>query len=434
MPGASSKPTRPRLEIITFGWEMEVLLRTKEEETVGGIDLTDQKLREFASDIAALVPDLPVAAECSHVPSKTCAVCKDASSEFRSTGLRVFTPAKPMFQPEGGVSEYLYFFFMSEFVSTPKAKAGEAAAYCFEIASPILDSRELEAGLPRTAKIVSALRNSKLGITAHTGCGLHFHVGVKSGMTLDIAKKVCTLIMLLEVPLLTAFCPPERISDHYFMPIHRTSWYADDAKAKRHDTASKTPTRELLEHFSVPLERLKPADWNDGNPKRWYTTLNSIWKAKDMCELSNKLCASIGEKSSLFLCVRDESGILQSYIAPDEDSSKFEGTPSTLEFRYPPMSFDIEYVKHWAEIASQVVQTASCGAPAFRQAAANILQELQRDGKEVGSPMWARLLTLLGLGHQIEYWKQQLPRFAAGEPIRFLGSDGFVLPDKQNSR
>ncbi|KAL7793039.1 hypothetical protein V8C37DRAFT_416073 [Trichoderma ceciliae] len=417
------------MEIITFGWEMEMIVYPKEGEPIG-IDLTEHKLHELASSIAAQAPNLPVAGQCVHSTGRTCGVCKDAHREFLSYGLRVFTPAKPMFKPRG-VSEYLYFFVMNEYVSVPYSESGERMAYPFEITSPILGNAELKAGLPKTAQVVSALRNSELRITAHTGCGLHFHVGVKSGMTLDIAKKVSTLVMLLESPLFKTFCPPQRIVDHYFSPIVRTSLFAADARAEFYNTFTEKTSKELLDHFPVSLSQLESADWNGGNPKRWYLTLIYIWRAKNMFKLADGLLTVMGVKSSLVLCIRDKCGILESTIQPNDYPDRFEKTPSTFEFRYPPMSFDIEYIKNWTEIVCQVVNIATRDCSAFSQAAVDLLQQLQRDEEEADLPIWARLLTVLGLGDQIHYWKQQLPRFVAYEPIRFLDPDGFVLPDKE---
>ncbi|RFU76609.1 hypothetical protein TARUN_5635 [Trichoderma arundinaceum] len=423
----SKKALRPRLEIITFGWELEMLVYPKEGEPIGD-DQAPKRLHQLASSIAAQAPDLPVAGQCLHSPEKTCDVCKDACRDFLLHGLRVFTPANPVFDHEG-VSEYLYFYIMHEWVTTPYSTTGQRLAQPFEIASPILDNKELEAGFPQTAQIVSALRNSDLKITAHTGCGLHFHVGVKSGMTLNIAKKISTLVMLLELPLFTVLCPPQRVANHYFDPLVKSSWFAVNANAENYNTFTEKASKELLEHFPISLSQLEPAGWNDENPHRWYITLIYLWRAENMCQLASGLRTTLGEKSSLVLCVRDHCGILEETIPPDECPDSFELTPSTLEFRYPPMSFDIEYIKNWAQILCKMVKIATLDSPDFSQAVAALHRELQKDDKGADLPTWTRLLTVLGLSDQIGYWKQQLPRFAADEPIRFLDKDGFVLPD-----
>lgn len=77
----------------------------------------------------------------------------------------------------------------------------------------------------------------------------------------------------------------------------------------------------------------------------------------------------------------------------------------------------------------KIVEIATRDSPAFSQAATNLLQELQKDEKDADLPIWARLLTVLGLSHQVDFWEQQLVWFEAEEPIRFLDSKGFVLPD-----
>lgn len=397
-----------------------------------GVEFTERRLSELATSIATQAPNLPVAGQCLHSPGGIdCDVCKDAPPDFLSFGMRVFTPAKPIFLRQG-LSECLYFFVMHEYVTTPCTKTGVMIAYPFEISSPILDNTELDAGLPKTGQIVSALRNSEYKIKAHPSCGLHFHVGVKSGMTLKIAKKASTLVMLLESSLFSAIVPYDRLIDHYFMPIVTRSLFANDAVIEPAGRFYEVGSQEFYDHFPAPLSSIKPAKWNDRNPNRWYLTLIYIWKVDSMQKLAKGLRTELGAKSSLEFCIREGSGIPIGLMPQDELPETFEGTPSTLEFRYPLMSFDIDFVRSWAEIVCKVMQISTTDAPAFSQVAADLLQELQREDPKPGElGKWAQLLTVLGLGHQIAYWQAEIRRFTFDDPIRFLGEDGCVLPDRR---
>ncbi|KAM0258611.1 hypothetical protein ACHAQJ_003782 [Trichoderma viride] len=419
-------PHQPLPEI-TLGWEIEFIVYSDDGEPAGR-DIKDKKLHELASSIVVQAPALPVAAECRHLPNVTCDVCQDAHREFRIPGLRVFTPAQPMFH---GISEYLYFFLLNAHVPIDKPEYGSSVPYPFEVASPVFNDEELQAGLPKTAQLVSALRNSEIKIMAHTGCGLHFHVGVKSGMALDIAKKVSTLTMLLEFSLFAAFVPLERVTERYFSPIIRMSKFADDAREEENGTFDRRAREKLLTNFPIPASQLQSAEWNEDDPGRWYLTLIYIWQAKNLSSLAEGLLNIGNQKNSLALSLRDERGILESLMGRKAFPNDSDKTQSTIEFRYPPMSFDTEYIKNWAEIVCKVVEIATRDAPAFSQVTESLFYEFQRTGVDNGLEMWARLLTVLELGHRIDYWRPQLLRFEDGEPIRFLDLDGFVLPETQ---
>ncbi|KAL6818415.1 hypothetical protein GGI42DRAFT_338197 [Trichoderma sp. SZMC 28013] len=420
--------------MITFGWELELLVHLQEEES-DSFTLQAVKLRELALSLQSRAPDLPIAAECFHYERDNCCICKDAPPEFRSLGLRVFTPATPLFTPESN-SENLYFHVKREMLKLPKNEHGRWTAQGFEITSPILDNEELKSGLPKTAQIVSALRNCDLSISAHERCGLHIHVGVKSGMTLTIAKKAATLVMLLEQPLFAAFSSTARSADPtWFKYIGEYSCFAfdaDDAVRECRSITKDNTTAQLLKHLPILPSQIKSAAWNHYNANRWYLTLDKIWQIENTWKLFTGLLTDVGGKTSLAICTRTRGG----KSAGERDSrgrdgtDRLEGSQTTIEFRYPPMSFDHEFIKNWVEISCRIVVIATHDAPFFSQVAAGLLHELQRDEEQSDIPQWARLLTVLGLDHQIDFWTQQLRRFGAGETIRFLDSKGFVLPDQ----
>ncbi|KAL7911839.1 hypothetical protein GGI35DRAFT_477536 [Trichoderma velutinum] len=417
-------------EVITFGWELELIVHLQKGEPPG-LEFQDDKLRELALSIKGQVPNLPVAAQCSHHQSKICCICKDAPPEFCSFALRVFTPAVPILEPENN-SEDLYFHVKRELLDVPHDQYCRRLAHGFEITSPILDNEELKTGLPQTAQIVSAIRNSHLSISAHEKCGLHIHVGVKNGMTLSIAKKAVTLAMLLEQSLFTKFSSTARAGiPTWFCHIGSRCRFATKAKKECYYITKDNTSGQLLEHLPMTPSELKPAEWNDNNPNKWYLTLNYIWRTDSIWRLSTGLQTYIGAKVSLALCTRTKGGkyAYENDASNHDGTDRLEGSPTTIEFRYPPMSFDTEFIKNWVEISCRVVEIATRDTLSFSQVAAGLLQELQRDEKQSDLPKWARLLTILGLGHQIDFWKQQLQRFEAGEIIRFLDSDGFVLPD-----
>lgn len=245
-------------------------------------------------------------------------------------------------------------------------------------------------------------------------------------MTLSIAKKAATLVMLLELPLLKKFASEERSESRYwFIPISKRSKFISFADRYHDEVTDAIASPELRQH--VPdLASMKPAEWNSNEPKRLHLALNEIWLTDSIWRLSMGLFSYEGQKASLVLCTREKNGETASEPAPGT-TDNLEGTPSTLEFRYPPMSFDIDFVKSWAEIGCKIVEIATRDTAAFRQVATDVLKELERND----ASQWERLLKVLDLDHQVGFWRQQLARFDEDEPIRFLDDDGFLIPQKK---
>ncbi|KAH0491130.1 hypothetical protein TgHK011_002572 [Trichoderma gracile] len=409
---------------ITLGWELELIVHLQPGEQPG-VALEAHKLRDLALTIAAQVPNLPIAAHCIHRPADSCVICEDAPAEHRLPHVRVVNPATPIRRANGPLEE-LYYFVKREWLHVPTDDDDQRLAHGFEVTSPILSQAELRAGLPQTGQILSAIRNSGLTISAHTECGLHFHVGVKSGMTLNIAKKAATLVMLLELPLLKKFASEERSESRFwFIPISKRSEFISYADRYHDEVTDAIASPELRQH--VPnLAEMKPAEWNSNEPKRMHLALNQIWLTDSIWRLSTGFFSYEGQKASLVLCTRERNGDSASEPVPGAPDN-LEGTPSTLEFRYPPMSFDIDFVKSWAEIGCRIVEIATRDTAAFRQVATDLLKELERND----ASQWERLLKVLGLDHQVPFWRQQLARFDDEEPIRFLDDDGFLIPEKK---
>ncbi|KAL7809679.1 hypothetical protein V8C44DRAFT_366167 [Trichoderma aethiopicum] len=409
---------------ITLGWELELLLHLQPGEQPG-LALEAHKLRDLALTIAQQVPNLPIAASCIHRPSASCPVCEDAPAEHRLPHVRVVNPATPIRKAHGPIEDS-YYFVKREWLNVPTDNDGERLAHGYEITSPILSTAELRAGLPQTAQILAAIRKSGLPISAHTECGLHVHVGVKSGMTLEIAKKAATLVMLLELPLLKKFASEERSESRYwFIPISKRSKFMSYADRYHDEVTDAIASPELRQHLPG-LSDMKPAEWNSNEPKRMHLALNEMWLTDSIWRLSTGFFSYEGQKGSLVLCTRERNGESASEPARGAPDN-LEGTPSTLEFRYPPMSFDIEFVKCWAEIGCRIVEIATSDVAAFRQVATDLLKELESND----AAQWERLLKVLGLDHQVPFWREQLARFDDDEPIRFLDDDGFLIPEKK---
>ncbi|PTB66887.1 hypothetical protein BBK36DRAFT_1118164 [Trichoderma citrinoviride] len=410
---------------ITLGWELELIVHLQPGEQ-SGIALEAHKLRDLALTIAEQCPNLPIAAHCIHRPSVSCIICEDAPAEHRLPHVRVFNPATPIRRPNGPIED-LYYFVEREWLRVPTDDNGDRLAHGFEITSPILSHAELRAGLPQTKQILSAVRNSGLTISAHTECGLHFHVGVKSGMTLNIAKKAATLVMLLEMSLLKKLVSEERSEERrWFIPISTRSKFNTLADRMCDDQLTDANTSPEMRQHLPDLSKEKPAEWNSNEPNRLHLALNELWLTDSIWKLSMGLETDRGQKASLVLCTRERNG--DSASEPVHGvSDNLEGTPSTIEFRYPAASFDIDSFVCWKDLCCRIVEIATRDSAAYRQVTTDVLRESETND----TPLWERQLKVLGLDYQVPSWRQQLARFDEDGPIRFLDDDGFLIPEKK---
>lgn len=455
MPG-TKRPSQPQTNV-TFGWEVEFFLCSDVKKS------KKTKLRELGQKI--LDQNLPVALHYDPASLDVQRFLRNGSTYLVEKG------------DIAGYHAYSYFRVLLENIPTtaehPKPNGGKATA--FEITSPIFDHRELEAGLPQTKSLLSALRHSESKITAHTGCGLHFHVGIESGLDVLTVQKAATLVMLLELSLFQVLVPSQRRGEKKnFKPIVTESGFS------KLDYKAEGGREKLRQHSTIPFEQLKPANWNNGTPEIWHSTLIKIWAAQTLSDLSKGLCDDgikiepenepemdededeedeeedeeegddeeeeeddddeeeeeeatneekknevIKDRTCLALCLRDKKGHPMLY-----NSSKIpDGKRSTIEFKYPPTTFDPEYIKHWAELVYKVVEIASRDTASFSQVIENVYRRLVEPELVNNTEKWARLLSVLELGQSIDFWRQQIRRFEEA-PIHYLDANGFLLQER----
>ncbi|KAK5988455.1 hypothetical protein PT974_09938 [Cladobotryum mycophilum] len=398
---------------ITFGLELEFMMDAGKE--VLDASTNPMPRRVIAENLVKLAPGLPVSAQCTHRTPGACAICKDAPRELRAQNIRVFAPNKPIFPP-------------ARTLHVPwNPDTGGVTCYSLELSTPIFDSAELKAGVPRLAKVVSALRGMKHRLTANTQCGLHIHVGPGGGgMKLDVAKKVVTLTYLLERPLLSALCHPKRKQAAFYKPLYMRSAGMRTARMRREQKRPLTAEcKELLEHFPYTLQTLKPGGWNMKQPADLLEVLRMLWDAKTLPQLWGGIVDSSEHKGSLAIVFRDQEGNPAKEMKPK--AANYEDKPSTFEFRYPQMGFDTIFVRNWAEIVCRIVEIGTLEKGSFKAKVTEIVATLEAcEGKDTIGPM----LQCLGLKNQIPQWSEQLQRYDAGYAIPGLGKDGWVVPEK----
>lgn len=424
---------------MTFGVELEFLTPTGAVDGLAD-DKNELRLRTrkaFATEMALLAKHTPVATLCAdHKDGPTCAVCDESADAIIHPGVVVLSQERPP-QTSSVHPRYQYFLVQHECLSSLDIQ-GEWTG--LEISTPILDMSELDDGLPRLSRVLSALRKTGMRVLANESCGLHIHVGTRSGMRLMHAKKVATLVALLEHHVLLALLPYRRSETFSSRSIGQFSRFA------RHmsrgyvykDMLAADSHPAMNEHLppSWTSKRLPRRPWNYGKPSAFRDTLKLIWSSGTLVELQDGLHLREGGRAGVALYLREPGQgkpPLDSNGLPRSDKHDlqgteptYEGAQSTYEFRFPQMSFDGDFIKHWAELCCKMVELAMLPAPQFAallERLTGVLEEIE--DKESGlQNIWP----VLGLQHQSPFWAAQLRRQEMDEDISHLDERGFLLP------
>ncbi|KAH8173663.1 hypothetical protein LIA77_07918 [Sarocladium implicatum] len=354
--------------------------------------------------------DLPVAAICqcsSNEPmALTCAACPLG---FHLENQMAVFRTPPQF-PQYNITRQGHFFFLSTDMVTVDDVNEDWQG--LEISTRAQDLAELQAGIPEIRHLVQGLSRLDKGIAVTDLCGLHIHVGDQDGITLDLAKRIVTLVVLLEEDLLLRLISPDRLECQFFQPITHTSKMARWAQNRdRNDHA-------VLSQNILPPGHQQGRYWAESGHKIGHI-LQLLWQCPDIDRLEDGLLSprpfQDSWKSSLFLVVRLKED------SDSEDDDRTEPVHSTIEFRYPQMSFDCDFVQMWTQVATRIVEVArDIETHAYQRAVRNILEQLENTEAETIVP---QLLTALGFDRQtIRGWAQIVRRHEEGNDPSLLRS------------
>ncbi|KAI1042809.1 hypothetical protein LB505_001151 [Fusarium chuoi] len=166
-------------------------------------------------------------------------------------------------------------------------------------------------------------------------------------------------------------------------------------------------------HVHVGVETGK---WNNWYPKHIYKMLYGVWGSTILADLSLRLKKARVNRCGFALSLRNPK------VSGEED---LEGSPTTVEFRYSQMTFDHELLRNWTEIVARIVVIAQGDAEEFKRCVEEIISINGRDDKDV----WKGLMTdVLGLGHRVPQWEEQLKCFERGEYVSHLDDELLLKP------
>ncbi|KAF5255199.1 hypothetical protein FANTH_125 [Fusarium anthophilum] len=405
----------PSFQNITFGVELELMTPVPDSYRMWRFISPSAAARFNVADLLAKRTSLPIAVQCCHPFADRCTICASVPKEnqFGHDCVLQF----PNILSYGDVVVQRCFMFKSEFLELVHPLSKKRDWDGVEITTPVFQAGELDNGLDTMKTALTNLRQLGLEISADDSCGMHVHVGVETGMTILLAQKITTLVILLETALLLRLVAPPRWKGAFSMPICEHSSLAMDM-----DLHKPLEDPSLLNQHVPCMSTMKRGKWNNWYPKHIYKMLYGVWGSTVLAELSLRLKKVRMNRCGFALSLRGYKicdG--ETYKINDEDT--LEGSPTTVEFRYSQMTFDHELLRNWTEILARIVIIAQADADEFKSCVEEIISINGRDDKDV----WKGLMTdVLGLGHRVPQWEEQLKCFERGEYISHL-DDEFLL-------
>lgn len=414
---------------VTFGIELEFMSPNPKPDPRDHRGFVTSRVH--LAGLMAKHTSLPIACRCAHGDKEEdkCSNCDGIPADQIRDNIRVYSSVKPI-GPNWDFKTN-YFIFSIEYLRPFEGINGRRRWPGVELITPAFQYGELVAGLPSVGKAISGLRNIGAQITADESCGLHVHVGIESGMTQLIAKKAISLVMLLEHTLLYPLVAPSRLHSESAQPISERSNAALRRNIKSDPRLEKVTGQHRGEPMSVympALEEIQSGKWTHSvAPKEFYKTLQAIWDAESLQELDLLIQRSLMTRAGLAICLRNTAFEL----AQSWDFRNLEQSPTTLEFRYAQMSFDMTFIRNWVQLVCRIVEVAQLGAKEYKEIASKVLSTL--DSKE-NEPVWEHLLELLSLGHQVKDWKSQLASYKTGGEIAHLDKELLLMSEAEEAK
>ncbi|KPM34113.1 hypothetical protein AK830_g12461 [Neonectria ditissima] len=411
----------PNPQDLTFGIELEFMSEAPKPSPPRG---AYKAARLNIAKLLARHTDFPIAIECLHNVPEDCIICSRVRRR-RDGCTHLFHAGAADVDPDGHL-EGVCFVVKDEPLGEHMSKLNlERNWPGLEIASPIFTAGDLAAGLPDMARVVAALRDMDARVTADEACGLHVHVGVAGGMQLLLAKKMLTLVAIFEQTLFFQLVGPSRVVNACAAPVEKDILLARARAADNTLVFDPAESTELLGCHVPPVKTMRPAEWNKHDPTGFYAMLRAVWESRSLQRLCALTRGTSAYRGGCYVSLRTASG---QTTGPQHEKGSLEKTPTTIEFRYAQMSFDMEFVTNWTTVLSQVVKIAQLDAADFQKRLASIYELLNQTAERGEHPWQEMMRQVLGLEDQLPAWKRLRERYCLGEEIPLLDKEKLLMP------
>lgn len=317
-----------------------------------------------------------------------------------------------------------------------------------ELIGPHCSWADVAVGLPEFDAALDALHFLEGDTSAQDSCRVKVAAGVQGGLkggeTNLLAKKIATLVMMLEECLLLKLVAPSR-GPRKLHPLRKESKVALGEETEE-DLASQWPVSPDYNSHVPPTIVMKPAAWNRSDPGHMHATLQSIWSAPSVVELQYILCARFpkfcdfcfGPSAGLDptrwwdlnvddygLRILEERPQDPTHIATQYDWSRER--PTWFYFKHLQTTFKHALVRNWVEVVARVVELAQAGPDEYKRCLETIITILHDADQGGGGVTWEQLMKhVLKLEHRIPDWRDQIARYEEGEIIEGLSQDGLL--------
>lgn len=251
-----------------------------------------------------------------------------------------------------------------------------------EIATPVRNLSTISQPSSELTQFLTSLRNWSTPLAVTDKCGLHIHVGESTqGITLNAAKRVLTMVALLEQHLLTELVSPYRHTNDYWRPMMTHARMAQRALAENRDPSPTINSQYTFGHSENTF-------WAK-NKRTVGVFIEHVWEQTTLSNLCENIGCDVG-KASLSISFR-----------PDHPAP-IDPRQCSIEFRYPQISFSDKFIQMWCIISGKIMELCSEGNEAqYRRALEQILADLD-EAVDEEKPVVLEMITSIGLGAHLD--------------------------------
>ncbi|PHH73428.1 hypothetical protein CDD80_3830 [Ophiocordyceps camponoti-rufipedis] len=308
----------------------------------------------------------PVAAVCHHQESEQrCLVCVAAlrAEDVLDQETVIFKhPSSPDAISWGRHFPPKHTFYVVKAEDETQAALRRGPQRAIELATPVFRKKDVDDCFVSLRNVFGALLEKLNDIDYDASCGLHIHTGFLDGVSVFDAKRLITLMFMLEYVFFREIIPKHGQASHGASLI-RDSGFGAGTHGSRRD--EETCPADMAAHLPWGSADPPVRAWNGRNPRRWRNVLRRVWNSSSLVDLARGIRQhdEYWKPLSFVIRLRDAQG----KPIPEDEEPRDDCPRSTFEFRYPSMTFEPKFVQFWLEICNKLTEIASLPANEYKQ-------------------------------------------------------------------